>query len=206
MNTESLNLQSKFHHEQTLRKKIETEYKEFEEMTFRAVEKEVEHYKDVNQRHSKEVNELKTEIKQLKSQLARAQSNVTTDATDISDTKQTGAHQGVGNNVRTTSVENNQPRLTSHGRSSKKGCQKCGSTVPYQQSQCPARNFVCEGCKKKGHHTINCLHSCRDCGAIKRICNIQIQCVAKALNCAYCGVKGHLSRVCLQRRLDQLGY
>ena len=45
-------------------------------MTFRAVDKEVEHYKDVNQRHSKEVNELKTEIKQFKSEHARAQSNV----------------------------------------------------------------------------------------------------------------------------------
>ena len=162
-------------------------------MTFRAVDKEVEHYKDVNQRHSKEVNALKTK------------SNVTTGATNISTTNQTGAHQGLGNIARTTSMENNQPRSTSHGRSSQTGCQKSGSTVPHPPRQCPARNYVCEGCQKQGHHTINCLHSCRDCCARKAFCNMQ-NCTAKTLNCAYCGVKGHLSHVCLQRRLDQLGY
>ena len=45
-----------------------------------------------------------------------------------------------------------------------------------------------ESCKKRGHHKINCIHSCRDCGARKVICNKQI-CTAIALNCAYCGVK-----------------
>ena len=71
-------------------------------MTFRSIDKEVEHYKHVNQRHSKEVSELKTEIKHLKNKLATAESNVTTGATDISTTKQTGAHQGGVNNTRTT--------------------------------------------------------------------------------------------------------
>ena len=184
---------------------VETEYLEFKEITFCSIDKEVEHYKHVNQRHSKEVSELKTEIKHLKSKLATAESNATTGATNISTTKQVGAHQGLGNNARTTSMENNQPRSTSHGHSSQTGCKKCGSTVPHQPSQCPARNFVCEGCKKKGHHTNNCRHSCRDCGARKALCNMQ-KCTAKALNCAYCGVKGHLSHVCLQQRFDQLGY
>ena len=208
---ECSNLLSKLHDEQTLRKEIETEYSEFQEMTFRAVDKEQENYKRVNKEWGQKVNELKNEIKQLKSELSSYKAQTTTyvhmqGATNNPTTKQVGAHQGVGNNARTSSVENNQPRPTSHGNSSVPGCQKCGSTVPHQPSQCPARNFVCEGCKKKGHHTINCLHSCRDCGAIKRICNIQMQCVAKRLNCAYCGVKGHLSHVCLQQRLDQLGY
>ena len=209
--TECARLLSELNNEQILRKKIETEYKEFEEMTFRAVDKEQENYKRVNKEWGQKVNELKNKIKQLKSELSSYKAQTTTcvhmqGATNNTTTKQVGTHQGVGNNARTSSVENNQPRPTSHGNSSVPGCQKCGSTEPHQPSQCPARNFVCEGCKKKGHHTINCLHSCRDCGAIKRICNIQIQCVAKRLNCAYCGVKGHLSHVCLQQRLDQLGY
>ena len=191
------------------RKKIETEYKEFEEMTLRAVDKEQENYKRVNKEWGQRVNELKKENKQLKSELSKTQTTTCVHmqgATNNPTTQQTGAHQGGGNNAITRSVENIQPRPTSQGNSSVPGCQKCGSTVPHQPSQCPARNFVCEGCKKKGHHTINCLHSCRDCGARKAICNIQIQCVAKRLNCAYCGVKGHLSHVCLQQRLDQLGY
>ena len=174
-------------------------------MTFRAVDKEVEHYNHVNQRRSKEVNELKTEINHLKSKLATAESTATTGATNISTTKQTGAHQGVGINARTMPVENSQSRRPSNGNSSQTGCQKCGSTVPHPPRQCPARNYVCEGCQKQGHHTINCFHSCRDCGARKALCNMQ-NCTAKALNCAYCGVKGYLSHVCLQRRLDQLGY
>ena len=205
LKSECSNLQSKLHHEQTLRKKIETEYLEFKEMTFRSIDKEREHYEHFTQRHSKEVSELKTEIKHLKSKLATAESNATTGATNISTTKQTGAHQGGGNNARTTSAESNPSRSTSHGDSSVPGCKKCGSTVPHLPIQCPARNFVCEGCQKKGHHTINCLHSCRNCGARKALCNMQ-NCTAKALNCAYCGVKGHLSHVCLQQRLDQLGY
>ena len=168
LKTECVRLLSELNNEQILCKKIETEYKELEEMTFRAVDKEVEHYKHVNQLHSKEVEELKTEIKQLKIELARAESNATTGATNNPTTKQAGAHQGVGSNARTTSAENNHPRQPSSGNSSQTGCQKSGSIVPHPPSKCPVRNFVCEGCQKKGHHTI-CLHSCRDCGARKAI-------------------------------------
>ena len=199
LKTECSNLQSKLYNEQTSYKEIETEYLEFKEMTFRSIDKEREHYEHFTQRHSKEVRELKTEIKHLKSKLASAESNATAGANNISTTKQTSAHQGGGTKARTTSVENNQSRPTFHGNSSVPGCRKCGSTVPHPPRQCPARNFVCEGCQKQGHHTINCFHSCRDCGARKALCNMQ-NCTAKALNCAYCGVKGHLSHVCLQRR------
>ena len=122
LKSECSNLQSKLHHEQTLRKKIETEYLEFKEMTFRSINKEREHYEHFTQRHSKEVSELKTEIKHLKSKLATAESNATTGATNISTTKQTGAHQGGGNNARTTSAESNPSRSTSHGDSSVPGC------------------------------------------------------------------------------------
>ena len=79
-------------------------------MTLRAVDKEVEHYKFVNQRHSQEVNELETKIKHLKSELSRAESNATKGATTSPTTKQVGAHQGLGNNARTTYMENNQRR------------------------------------------------------------------------------------------------
>ena len=112
---------SKLRDEQTLRKEIETEYAEFQEMTFRAVDKEKENYKRVNTEWSQKVNELKNEIKQLKPELSKAQTTTCVHMqgdTNNPTTKQTGAHQGVGNNARTTSVENNQPRSTSHGRSS----------------------------------------------------------------------------------------
>ena len=141
-------------------------------MTLRAVDKEQENYKRVNKEYSQEVNELKNEIKQLKSELSSPKAQTTTcvhmqGATYNPTSKQIGAHQGVGINARMTSVENNQPRPTSNGNNSQTGCQKCGSTVPNPQRLCPARNFVCESCKKQGHHTINCLYSCRDCGAKK---------------------------------------
>ena len=154
---ECSNLQSELHNEQILRKKIETECKEFEEMTFRAVDKEQENYKRVNKEWGQKVNEQKNEINQLKSELSSYKAQTTTcvhmqGATNNQTTKQVGATQGVGKNARTTSVKNKQPRPTSHGNSLVPGCQNCGSTVPHQKSQCPTRNFVCEGCKKKGHH------------------------------------------------------
>ena len=112
LKTECARLLSELNSGKILCKKIETEYKEFEEMKFRAVDREVEHYKHVNQLHSKQVKELKTEIKHLKSELARAESNATTGATNNPTTKQTGVHQGVGNNERTTSAEKKQPNTT----------------------------------------------------------------------------------------------
>ena len=144
--TKSARLLSELNNERILRKKIETEYKE--EMTFRAVDKEQENYKRVDKEWGQKVNELKNEIKLLKSELSSYKAQTTTcvhmqGATNNPTTKQVGAHQAVGNNPRTSSVENNQPRTTSHGNSSVPGCQKCGSTVPHQQSQCPTRNFVC---------------------------------------------------------------
>ena len=59
---ECSNLQSKLHDKQTLRKEIETEYSEFQETTFIAVDKEQENYKGVNKEWRERVNELKNEI------------------------------------------------------------------------------------------------------------------------------------------------
>ena len=142
----------KLNNEQILRKKIETEYKEFEEMTVRAVDKEQENYKRVNREWRERVMELKNEIKQLKSELSKTQTTTCVHmqrATNNPTTQQTGAHQRRGNNAITTSVENIQPRPTSHGNSSVPGCQKCGSTEPHQPSQCPARNFLCVRVEKR---------------------------------------------------------
>ena len=128
-------------------------------------------------------------------------------ATGNSTMIQTGAHQGVGADMeKASSVETNQPRPTSVGASPVPRCRKCGSTVSHQPSQCPAKNFVCEKCSKRGHHTFNCMHICAGCGGKRVSCYDPANCVAKNMNCAYCGVKGHLAHVCLQKRYDELGY
>ena len=115
----------------------------------------------------------------------------------------------MGANVRKTSAAaNNRPSSTSGGANLVPGCQRCGSiyVVSYQPSECPARNFKCGKCSKKGHHTINCKSVCRGCGARPNACPDSKTCLAIDMNCAYCGVKGHLSHTCLNLRYDELGF
>ena len=71
----------------------------------------------------------------------------------------------------------------------------------------PARNFVCEGCLKRGNSAPQNkqFHLWSDIDAWG-ICNKEIQCTAIELNCAYCSVKGDLSHVYIERRLDVLWY
>ena len=202
---------SDLHHEQTLRKKTETEYSEFQEMTFRAVDKELEHYKHVNKLHSKEVHELKSEVKRLKKELSKAEVNATRKedihmATSKPPLIQTATQRQVDSNMTGTAAENNMTGPIIDCITQVKGCQKCGSKIYHLPRQCPARNFVCEKCKKRGHHTINCLQACSGCGAKKEICSKQLECCGTLLNCAYCNVRGHLLHVCLKKRFDELGY
>ena len=77
LRTELGNALSDLYREQTLRKETEAEYSNFQEMTFRAVDKEQEHYKHVNKLYTTEINELKAEVKHLKTELSQTQSNTT---------------------------------------------------------------------------------------------------------------------------------
>ena len=200
LQTEHSNLQAKLLDEQCLRTEREKEFSDFKEQTYNAVDKEIENHRRTEKLHLQEVNELKTEIKRLKSELSN--SGTTSNSTKV----QTGAHQGVGAEMRKTYVENSQPRTTYVGAGQVSGCHKCGNAVYHPPRQCPAQNFMCEKCSKRGHHIFNCIHICRGCGGKRISCYDPANCVAKHMNCAYCSVKGHLAHVCLQKRYDELGY
>ena len=200
LQTEHSNLQAELLDEQCLRKERETEFSDFKKQTYNAVDKEIENHRRIEKLHLQKVNELKTEIKRLKSELPN--SGTTNNSTKV----QTGAHQGVGSEMGKTSVENNQQRTTSIGAGQVPGCRKCGNTVSHPPRLCPAKNFMCEKCSKRGHHTFNCIHICGGCGGKRISCYDPANCVAKNMNCAYCSVKGHLAHVCLQKRYNELGY
>ena len=180
-------------------------------MTFRAVDKEQEYYKHVNKLHSKEVHELKSEVKRLKKELSKAEVNATRKqdmhlTTRDQPLKQTVTQRRVDSNMTGTDAQNNTTGPITDCITQVPGCLKCGSNIHHLPRQCPARNFVCASCKKRAHHTINCLNACSDCGARKEICNIQEQWCGMLFNCAYCNVRGHLAHVCLKKRFDELGY
>ena len=200
LQTEFSKLQSELCAEQKLCQDIQIELSEFKEQTYNMVDKEVEHHRYIEKQHLQEVNELKTEIKRLKSELSN--SGTTSNPTKV----QTGAHWGVGAEMGKTSVENSQPRTTYVGAGQVSGCRKCGNAVYHPPWQCPAKNFMCEKCSKRGHHTFNCIHICGGCGGKRISCYDPANCVAKHMNCAYCSVKGHLAHVCLQKRYDELGF
>ena len=212
LQTEFSKLQSELCAEQKLCQDIQIELSEFKKQTYNMVDKEVEHHRYIEKQHLQEVNELKNDIKRLKIELSNRTANTPHNeyvpgATGNSTMIQTGAHQGVGADMeKASSVETNQPRPTSVGAGQVPGCRKCGSIVSHQPSQCPAKNFVCEKCSKRGHHTFNCMHICAGCGGKRIPCYDPANCVAKNMNCAYCSVKGHLAHVCLQKRYDELGY
>ena len=92
-------LRSELCEEQRLHKDIQTEFSDFKEQTYNAVDKEIENHRRIEKLHLQEVNELKTEIKRLKSELSN--SGNTSNSTKV----QTGAHQGVGAEIGTTSVK-----------------------------------------------------------------------------------------------------
>ena len=123
VDTECSKLRSELCEEQRLHKDIQTEFSDFKEQIYNAVDKEIENHRRIEKLHLQEVNELKTEIKRLKSELSN--SGTTSNSTKV----QTGAHQGVGAEMGKTSVENSQPRTTYVGAGQVSGCRKCGNAV-----------------------------------------------------------------------------
>ena len=208
---EYANLHLELQNEQTVRKKIEVEYSQLKESTSIHYDKEIEHNREINKLHTEEVNALKSEIKCLKSELSRAKSNAT-DSVKVhvpkhtSSTNRTDAHQGLSTHKKETPV-NSQKRSTTENNKLVPGCRKCGSKVYHKARQCPAKNFTCAECSKKGHHTINCMLICSACGEKKEDgCPTPADCIAQYLSCIYCNIQGHLDYVCPQKRFDELGY
>ena len=207
LKSESSNLNSKLHNEQYSREEIENKYLTFRRHTEIATRQQEQHNDNINQHSLREINYLKSTIQQLNMELSAYKSQAVTSShiqggTNNPSTKQTRVHQERSNNMPTASQKINQRKSTTAS-----GCRKCGSNISHQPRQCPAKNFVCIKCSKKGHHTINCILICTACGGTKGIsCKSPADCVATGMNCAYCNVQGHLDCVCLKRRLDELGY
>ena len=212
LENEQIKLMNALSLEKQLHLDVQMEYSKFKEQTSKTADKVKERCRYVEQAHDQEVNELKSEIKHLKSELSKPRSQPSHNEyvpfiTKNSSQLKTSAHQDMSASARKASAAaNNRSSSTSSGANLVPGCQRCGSIESHQPSQCPARNFKCGKCSKKGHHTINCKQVCRGCGARPNACPDPKTCLAIDMNCAYCGVKGHLSHTCLKLRFDELGF
>ena len=212
LENEQIKLMNALSLEKQLHLDVQMEYSKFKEQTSQTADKVKERCRYVELAHDQEVNELKSEITHLKSELSKPTSQPSHNEyvpliTQNSSQRKTNTHQDMGASVRKASAaSNNLQRPTFCGANLDPGCQRCGSIESHQPSQCPARNFKCGKCSKKGHHTINCKSVCRGCGARPNACPDPKTCLAIDMNCAYCGVKGHLSHTCLKLRYDELGF
>ena len=165
LQTEHSNLQAKLWDEQCLRKERETELSEFKKQTYNMVDKEVEHNRCLEKLHLQEVNELKNDIKRLKMESSNCK------ATELQHDNVPGC--AIGTTLHTSSRKSNDSTKGKNNPSKivkDAGCRKCGSIVSHQPSQCPAKNFVCAKCSKRGHHTFNCMHICQGCGGRRILC------------------------------------
>ena len=172
-------------------------------------DREIENNERIRKEHSKEVKELKAEIRNLRTQLS------------LCETKQENPNRGsvsaaTPNGTSATKYAEFANKEGSRGQihqllsptTTNQGlqCDRCESLYSaHQPSQCPARNFVCGYCSKRGHHTLNCLQVCRGCGAKGRAYHRLEDCTAQEMNCAYCSVRGHLTHMCLKKYMTQKG-
>ena len=172
--------------------------------------REIETNERIRKEHSKVVKELKTEIRSLKMQVTN------------SDSLQVNSEQSANNvapiNTGTSGIKCNKPNKKASKGSCHQGmssttadhdlqCHRCGSLYSHvPPNQCPAKNFLCGYCSKRGHHTLNCLQVCKGCGAKGRLYHRIEDCTAQNMNCAYCNVQGHLSHMCLETRYDTEGF
>ena len=153
-----------------------------------------------------ETNVLRNEIEHLTTELSQCTANIAQtehfhgtagDSFEI----QNRTPQGSGTDLeKTPSGKKCQQKLKSVRTEQEPGCNKYGHMVRHQPSQCPARNFLCEKCSKRGHHTFNCFHICGNCGGSRLSCYNPRNCFARNITCPYCNVKGHLENICLQKR------
>ena len=171
---------------------------------------EIENNERIRKEYCKEVKELKEEIRNLKLQVSSIDSKqVNTKQITVSG----AAHNGTSSTKYTEHFNENasrgqiQQRLSPNTTNQNIQCHRCESLYSaHQPNQCPARNFVCGYCSKRGHHTLNCLQVCRGCGVKGRLYHRLEDCTAQEMNCAYCSVRGHLTHMCLKKRYDTEGF
>ena len=131
--------------------------------------REIENNERIRKEYCKEVKELKAEIRNLKLQVSSIDSKqVNTKQITVSG----AAHNGISSTKYTEHFNEKasrgqiQQRLSPSTTYQNIRCHRCESLYSaHQPNQCPARNFVCGYCSKRGHHTLNCLQVCRGCGA-----------------------------------------
>ena len=179
-----------------------------EEM-FNKFNREIENNERIRKEYSIEVKGLKAEIRNLKSQVPSSDSvqvNGNQSATNLATINGTSGIKCSKSNKKASKGTVHQ-----HSRSRTTDCDlqchRCGSLYSrHQPNQCPAKNFLCGYCSKRGHHTLNCLQVCKGCGAKGRAYHRIEDCTAQNMNCAYCNVQGHLSHMCLEKRYDTEGF
>ena len=172
--------------------------------------REIENNERIQKEHSKEVKELKAEIRNLRTQLSLCEtkqenpnpgsvSAATPNGTSATKYAEFANKEGSRGQIHQLL----SPTTTNQGLQ----CHRCESLYSaHQPNQCPARNFMCGYCSKRGHHTLNCLRVCRGCGAKGRAYHRLEDCTAQEMNCAYCSVRGHLTHMCLKKRYDTEGF
>ena len=172
--------------------------------------REIENNERIRKEHSKEVKELKAEIRILKAQVSNCDSEqVNTMQTAIISANHNGTSETVyaEHIIKNVSRGENHQCLSLNLIEQDMQCHRCGSLyLVHQPNQCPARNFVCGYCSRRGHHTLNCLRVCRGCGAKGRLYHKPEDCTTQNMNCAYCSVRGHLTHMCLKKRYDTEGF
>lgn len=212
LETEYSKLKSEFCEVQRQHKEKTEEFESYMEQTQKEIDENLEYHMLAENHLSQEANVLRNEIKSLKMELSKctastAQSEHSHGTAGESFKTQISAHQGSGTETgNSSSRRKSQKRPKSVRTEQQPGCNKCGNTIEHWPSQCPARNFICEKCSKRGHHTFNCFHICGNCGSNRLLCYMQRNCVAMNTTCPYCNVKGHLENVCLQKRYDEIGF
>ena len=172
-------------------------------------DREIENNERIRKEHSKEVKGLKAEIRILKSQVPSSDSiqvNCNQSATNVATINGTSGIKCSKSNKKAskgTVHQHSPPRTTDHGLQ----CHRCGSLYSHHQpNQCPAKNFLCGYCSKRGHHTLNCLQVCKGWWVKSRLYHRIEDCTAQNMNCAYCNIQGHLSHMCLEKRYDTEGF
>ena len=171
--------------------------------------REIENNERIRKEYSKDVKELKAEIRNLKSQVPSSDSiqvNCNQSATNVATINGTSGMKFSKQNEKGSKGSCHQG-ISSTTADHDLQCHRCGSLYSrHQPNQCPAKNFLCGYCSKRGHHTLNCLQVCKGCGAKGRLYHRIEDCTAQNMNCAYCNVKGHLSHMCLEKRYDTEGF
>ena len=194
-----LDLKEKLTMEQNKRAKLETEYSDFKSELC-----------EVKRQYKEKTEELETYTEQTQNKIDEdleyhantAQAEHFHGTAGDSFEIQISAHQGIGTDTgNRPSGKKCQQRPKSVRTEQEPGCNKCGHMVRHQPSQCPARNFLCGKCSKRGYHTFNCFRICRTCGGNRLSCYNPRDCTARNITCPYCNVKGHLENICLQKTI-----